>query len=184
VPRRSFTALLICLAATAGGSAFGAITNSINGQVSRDYFAITLSCDWAAAPAMAIERGAVEGAVIGLFYGVFLTVAVAASTRMRYPVWLTMRALAWSLGVVLACWVVGGVGGTILAEVKPSLWGFVFAGVPPRVSLPRFAWVGGSIVGAYVGTAVSFVIATVRVHLRWKRMGPPVHAFEVVGSQE
>jgi hypothetical protein len=170
------TLVMVWMATVAGGSVLGAVTNASDGQVSRDYFAIVMSWDWQAAPWRAVAQGAIEGAALGLFFGAGLAIVIAASTRMRCPLWLALRALALGMSIALMAWIVGGIAGTVLARVDPRLWGFVFVGVPPRVDLPRFAWVGGSIWGAYGGTAAGLVAAAVYLHVRWRRTAAPAFA--------
>src|SRR5205823_11163643 len=119
-------------------------------------------------------------AVLGIFFGVFLAIVSAASTRMRCPLPLAIRSLRLALGVVMVCWVTGGIVGLVLAHVMPSLWGFFFIGVPPRVNLPRFAWVGGSIWGAYAGAMLALLAASIDLHVRWRRMTRTAHGFAIV----
>jgi len=69
----------------------------------------------------------------------------------------------------------------VLARLWPQLWGFFFVGVPRRVNLPRFAWVGGTIWGAYAGTPLALLVSATLLHVRWKRMtGPRAYGFGVV----
>ena len=181
--RRFSTLVLLAVASPLCGVALGAFTNAINGQISADYFAIVMSWDWIAAPTRAIAQGMLEGFAVGLLFGFVLAIAVAASTRVQCPPRLALKALALALAIVVICWLIGGMVGTILARVRPSLWGFVFIGVPRRVNLPRFAWVGGSILGAYAGAAVALVAASVFLHIQWKRLAHPPGGFLVMPQQ-
>ena len=181
--RRFSTLVLIAIASPLCGLALGAVTNGINGQISRDYFAIVMSWDWSTAPIRAIPQGMLEGFAAGLLVGFVLAIAVAASTRVQCPPTLALKALALALAIVMICWVSGGVIGMVLARVRPSLWGFVFIGVPPRVNLPRFAWVGGSIWGAYAGASLGLIAASIFVHMRWKRIAHQPSGFLVVTQQ-
>src|SRR5207248_1018140 len=139
-----------------------------------------MSWDWSSSPLLAIGQGVIEGFAVGLLFGFFLAIVVAASTRVQCPPPLALRALGEALAIVIICWFVGGVAGTILARVQPSLWGFVFVGVPPRVNLPRFAWVGGSIWGAYAGAMLALLAASIDLHVRWRRMTRTAHGFAIV----
>jgi hypothetical protein len=179
-PQRSETPLILCFVATICGAVLGAVTNLIDGHVSRDYFAITMGCDWNAGAGLAVSDGAVAGTLLGLFFGALLAIAVSASTRLRCPPWLALRAFCEALAIVMLCWLAGGMAGATLARLWPRLWGFHFVGVPPRVNLSRFAWVGGTIWGAYGGTMLALNVCCVRVHLRWRRMSRSVSAFEVL----
>jgi len=181
VPRARWrTPLLLCLAATASGFGLGAIANAIDGQVSRDYFAIVMSWDWEFASVAAVVQGAFEGTLLGLVFGVFISAVLAASTKMRCPLPLAMDGLKMALAFVASSWLIGGITGTVLARLVPNLWGFVFVGVPPRVNLPRFAWVGGSIWGAYFGAAVAFLVTPIYLHVTWRRTTRRVHGFPMV----
>ena len=166
------------------GAALGAIMNAINGRVSADYVAIVMSWDWAAAPSRAILQGVLEGGVVGLVFAVFLFMVTAASTALRCPPGIAVRGLGVALATVAECWAIGGAIGVTLSLAWPQLWGFFFIGVPPRVNLPRFAWVGGSIWGAYGGAAVGLIAASVMLHRRWRRErgggGGGVRGFGVV----
>jgi hypothetical protein len=158
------------------------VSNSIDGLISRDYFAIVMSWDWQAAPFLAVLQGAIEGAVLGLFFGVFFVIVLAASTGLRCRPGLALRGLALALLIVISCWIIGGITGAVLARIEPRLWGFFFVGVPPRVNLPRFAWVGGSIWGAYAGTAIGLTTSAVYIHRAWRRITGRVRGFAVVAQ--
>lgn len=166
--------------APACGALLGAVMNAINGRVSADYFAIVMSWDWAAAPSRAILQGVLEGCAAGLLFAIGLLIIIAASTAMCCPAGLAVRALATALVIVAICWLIGGVSGVILARIRPRLWGSFFIGVPLRVNLVRFAWVGGSIWGAYGGMLIGLIVAGVSLHLRWRRMHAPRGAFAVI----
>jgi hypothetical protein len=152
----------------------------INGRVSPDYFAIVMSWDWADAPSLAVLQGMIEGAPVGFAFALFLSIVVAASTRMRCAIGPALRALAAALGIVVTAWMIGGVIGVTLSIIWPRLWGFFFIGVPPRVNLQRFAWVGGSIWGAYGGAAIGLIVASVMLHRQWRRTHGTPRAFAIV----
>ena len=179
-PRRWLTPLALCIAGPIAGVLLGAATNAINDSVCSDYFAIVMSWDGTHPILQAVVQGMLEGFALGLFFAFFFTIASAASTRLRCPLSLAMRTLAMAVAIVLVCWIVGGVAGVILSLIRPQLWGFFFVGVPSRVSLPRFAWVGGSIWGAYGGTILALIVCGIHVHLRWRRISGPTRAFAVL----
>lgn len=172
--------LIFCVGGPLCGAAIGSTLNAINGQVSRDFFAIVMSWDWSPAPVLAIGVGAMRGASAGLYVGVCLAICAAASTRLQCPTRLAVRSLLIVITFVLVCWDVGGGAGVLLAYRWPRFWGFVFVGVPPRVNLPGFAWVGGSICGAYAGIVIGTIVAAVGIHRAFKRAQPPTNAFEVL----
>jgi hypothetical protein len=177
----SFVApVVICIVAPIAGAILGAMMNTINGRVSADYFAIVMSWDWATAPTRAIFQGALEGFAAGLLFGFFFAIVIAASTRLRCPPPLALRTFFLAMAIVVIAWVIGGVIGVGLSLLWPKLWGFFFVGVPPRVNLPRFAWVGGSIWGAYGGSVIALIVASITLHLRWRQIQPPRRAFAVL----
>jgi hypothetical protein len=180
VERSWSTPIMLCIAGPLWGAVLGIITNAIDGAVCSDYFAIVMSWDGQSAAYRALFQSAIEGFALGLFFGFFLAVATAASTRLRCPRSLAMRALCLALAIVLICWSAGGVIGFVLAKIWPKLWGFFFIGVPPRVNLPRFAWVGGSIWGAHGGTLLGLIVCSVFIHIRWRRLNVPLAAFPVL----
>ena len=179
-PRRWRTPLVLCIAGSVAGTLLGAVTNAINDRVSSDYFSIVMSWDGTHSPLQAIAQGMLEGGALGLFFGFFFAIAAAASTRMRCPLRMALRVVMEAIVFVLFVWAVGGVIGIILAANWPNLWGFVFTGVPPRVNLLRFAWVGGSIWGSYAATPLAVLGGSLELHQRWKRISPPVHAFPIL----
>jgi hypothetical protein len=127
-----------------------------------------------------------EGWGAGLLFGFFLSIVIAASTRLRCPLPLAMRSLALALTIVAIAWLVGGIVGVALALIRPQLWGTFFVGVPSRLyaTLPRYAWVAGSITGAYAGVPISLVAASITLHLRWRRMQRPLQAFPVLPAAQ
>jgi hypothetical protein len=179
-PARWATPVVVCVVASLAGALFGAATNVINGRVSADYFAIVMSWDGQTAAVRAIVQGLFEGWAAGLLLGFFFCVVIAASTRLRCPPPLALRTLAIAPATAAAGWVIGGAIGVTLALLWPQLWGFFFVGVPPRVNLPRFAWVGGSIWGAYAGAVIGLVIASVTLHRRWQRTHGRTQGFGVL----
>jgi len=180
-PPRSFhTLAIICGIAPIAGAVLGAIMNTIDGQVSADYFAIVMSWDGQTAGIHAIAHGVLEGFAAGLLLGFFFAIVIAASTRGRCPLPLALRSFALAPAIAMIGWFFGGGIGVTLALLWPQLWGFFFVGVPPRVDLVRFAWVGGSIWGGYGGALIGLIVASITLHLRWRRMQGPRQAFAVV----
>jgi hypothetical protein len=179
--RRFGTLVTLLVIAPVAGAILGALMNTINGQVSSDYFAIVMSWDGQTAGIHAIAQGALEGFAAGLLLGFFFAIVIVASTHLRCPLSLALRTFALAPAITSVAWFLGGGFGVMLALLWPKLWGFFFIGVPPRVDLPRFAWVGGSIWGAYAGAVIGLIIASIILHLRWRRMHDRrPHAFPVV----
>lgn len=166
-----WTPLVVLATAIVVGIAMGALTNLINVRISREYFEKVMwwSGSVAVETRLAIQQGMLEGGALGTIAGIALSVTIAASARLRCPAGFGLRTLAVALGLALVCWFIGGGVGAFLGSTVPALWGTRFISVPLGASTVRFAWVGGSIWGAYAGTVIAALISTVGFHLRWKR---------------
>jgi hypothetical protein len=176
---RWLTPALLCFAGPLAGALVGAAANAIDDCISSDYFAIVMGWDGTHSILLAVAQGIFAGAALGLFFGFFLAITSAASTRLRCPPRLALRMLGAAMTVVLASWVTGGIIGVMWAMMVPQMWGFFFVGVPPRVNLPRFAWVGGTICGAYGGTVLALIVWSIELHRRWRAMNTPIGGFPV-----
>jgi hypothetical protein len=81
--------------------------------------------------------------------------------------------LRWLGHIVLAVnglWVVGGILGIGLAASQPQFFQGNFIGVPDdHRQMLRYAWVGGSIWGAYFGGPLAVIIGLVLFRVRWRR---------------
>lgn len=164
------------------GSVLGAATNVGNSFISPDYFRIVMN--WWAIPDVrvyAITQGAIEGAVLGGAFGIFIAIAGAFITRLRGTLTLTSGALLLAYCVVFVCWVLGGVTGVVFASVAPQTFmDMVMVRNMPRTTLLRFAWVGGSIWGAYGGTLIAMVAGVIFLRRRWVIVGKAAPAFSIV----
>ncbi len=174
------TPFALCLAAPLAGALFGAAANAVNDCVSPDYFAIVMGWDGMHSIFRAITEGMFAGAGLGAVFGFLLAITSAASTRLRCPLTLALRTLGMAIAVELAFWVLGGIIGVMWAIMAPQMWGFFFVGVPSRVSLPRFAWVGGTTCGAYGGTFLVVLVCSIALHQRWRQMNAPISAFPIL----
>ena len=68
-------------------------------------------------------------------------------------------------------WVVGDILGVALAAVQPLWFRYNFIGVPSdHHQMLRYAWVGGSIWGAYFGGAVAVIVGLARFGWNWRRI--------------
>ncbi len=171
---RWWTPIIIAPIAVLLGVIFGAMTNVVNACVSLDYFSIVM--DWEASPQVlwhwTILQGVLEGGVLGSIFGIIFSITIAASTRLRCPLVFAAKYLVKAVLVVLVCWIIGGVIGVTLSHSNRSLWGSVFIAVPPTLSLPRFAWVGGTINGAYLGVPIALLWLSILFHWRWRKSAP------------
>jgi len=177
--------LLLILIGLLLGIAIGAATNFVNGTVSEDYFRVVLFGPYAPNVRMlAVGQGMLEGGALGLFFGFVFALSSAASTGLRARLRFSSAILFTAVGIVLACWVIGGILGMSLAAAATDFFVRIFYRQTPSsfATLLRFAWVGGTIWGAYAGTALATVFGCVLMHLRWKKHiaedGDGVRAFE------
>ena len=166
------TPLLLPVVGTLLGVTVGACMNAVNAAVSTDYYVAVLGLDPRLEPVrfVIIMHGVVEGGILGLLFGVTFAVASAASTRLRMPFGTTLPTLLLAIAVTVTCALAGGGVGLAWAATDPA--GFhravPFADGFDGNGLRRFAWVGGSINGAYLGTAVAALVGCVHLHLRWR----------------
>jgi hypothetical protein len=154
------------------GVSVGAVTNAINLRVSQNYFERVMN--WRRdVPLRTILQGMLEGGVLGLFFGLTLSIASAASSRLRAPFRLVLRVLLNAVTIVLICWIAGGTIGACLATFDPQLFWLIIPVGPPSWGLTRFAWVGGTIWGAYAGTAIATLTGCIMLHRRWRSAAAP-----------
>jgi hypothetical protein len=151
------------------GVAVGAFTNAVNVQVSEQYFSSTMGWTSDVVP-LTVRQGMLEGGALGLFFGFVFSIAGAASSRLHAPLGMLLRVTWDAVSIVLICWIVGGPIGVALAAAMPDFFTSTFTQAPSEHrALLRFAWVGGTIWGAYGGTAIAALAGCVLFHLRWRR---------------
>src|SRR5215217_5539036 len=140
---------------TWAGAVLGFATNAVNGRVSPEYFETVMRWQREDVPAYAMVQGMFEGGALGLLFGLVFAVAAAASSRMRCPAGLASGVVWRAMLLALACWAAGGAAGVGLAALAGNWFGANFRGVPPEPGqMLRYAWVGGSIWGAYAAAAL------------------------------
>jgi hypothetical protein len=164
------------------GMGMGAATNIINGRVSPIYFVAFMAWDEDEAPTKAIPQGMLEGGALGLSYGIVLSIAAAASTRLRCSLSLAARAAVRAVPLSLGCWIIGGIIGMIWEQAGGPLYQAPFARVPPAGSARlAYAWVGGSIVGGYASAFIGALYVSIWLHLHWKkRAQSAAQGFEIL----
>jgi hypothetical protein len=150
----------------------GWFTNSIDAQVCPEYFEHVIGIGGSAAfvRSIALTEGVVEGFIFGMGFGVVIALTITLSTRLRCPLSLAFRFLFAAIVAILACWLLGGILGMLVGYFAPSAWLERTFPMARYLSMPRFLWVGGSIWGAYIGTAIGVGICSIGLHLRWKRI--------------
>ena len=152
------------------GAVLGFVTNAVNGRVSPDYFEAVMRWPRDDVPAYAVVQGMFEGGALGLFFGLVFGVAVAASSRLRCPVGLAAPVVWKVMLLALVCWAAGGAAGVALAAMAGDSFAATFVRVPPDpAEALRYAWVGGSIWGAYAAAVMGVVYGAVSLHRRWHR---------------
>jgi hypothetical protein len=170
---RWWTPLIVLVAAPALGAAIGAATNLVNVLISPDYFRVVMNVMWYLGPlgvrGFAVREGLIEGAALGCAVGLLMSISIAGSTRLQCPLAFALQHLAIVLGIVFGCWILGGLAGMVLMWRMPNLWGTFFWSVPIGASPFGLSWVGGTIWGAYAGSAIALAASTIILHLRWKR---------------
>jgi hypothetical protein len=167
---------LLGLAATtiAAGAIVGGATNAINGAVSDAYFRGVMRWEdvddvWRASVAM----GIFSGLMYGVFAAVVLTLVVGVVSRAQCPYAFAARQMFAIVVGVLVCWAVGGLIGLGLAALSPEFFRRTFLAVPESAGeMLRYAWVGGSIMGAMTGGVLALVIGCILFTARWRRAHP------------
>jgi hypothetical protein len=163
--------LFILVMGPLGGALLGALTNLINGSISWEYFSIVMGWDPVASGFLAIPQGMLEGGALGTLFGVVVAFAFGVMTRFSGGLALAVRAWLLAAMTVLVCWTIGGACGAILGYTEPDLFRALFPlSRALSAGIVRFAWVGGSIWGAYAGTVVGCVLACVYLYVKWRRV--------------
>ena len=179
------TPVVLPVAGLTLGAAVGLVTNAVNARVSTGYFVAVLGIAPGDAANLIFLHGVVEGGILGLAFGLIFALAASASSRLRVPLQTALVSLALAIAVTVACSIAGGAVGATWAAASPSSF---HAACPLATGfaggdLSRFGWVGGTIDGAYVGTAVAALVGCVHLHVRWRsirRLAGRARAFTVL----
>jgi hypothetical protein len=169
-PTRPFALVAISATTILFGAAFGATTNAINGVVSPTYFIRVMGWSTSNVWAESVAEGVFEGLVIGTMLSVIFTLTTGLVTQATVEYLTLLRCLLRIAVAVFCLWAIGGVAGVVLAYAFPGFFGNTFIGVPDSASeMLRYAWVGGSIWGEYMGGPLGMTVALVLFSVRWKR---------------
>jgi hypothetical protein len=165
------------------GLSLGALTNSINTLISPYYFRRVMywnDLDNERVFLLAIRQGIFEGAILGVAYAIFFSIAAGMITGLRCPLRLVVQCLVVAILIVLGSWLVGGLVGLGWALLSPGTFQASVRTAPSEyaVLLP-FAWVGGTIYGAYAGTIISATYAAFFFR-QWRRTFFTERGFAVV----
>src|SRR6185437_4806174 len=164
---------LIGIAATTilAGMLVGASSNAINGIVSPTYFINVLG--WQGVPnvwSASIVQGLFEGSVLGAVLSAIFTTTIGIVTRATCPYRMGLNCLGRILLAVYVFWGVGGIVGMLLADFNSHYFQSTFTKVPNgHTEMLKFAWVGGSIWGAYIGGPLAFIVGLGEVRIHWRR---------------
>jgi hypothetical protein len=168
--RRWATPILIFLIAVILGAVTGALSNWFNVEISDRYFLAIMNWPADDVQWLAVHQGIFEGSCLGAFFGLVFSIASGATSQLRLPLGAALRVVGRALLIVLCCWTIGGLLGVGLDANFPHFFEDTFVGVPswsPNEAL-FYAWVGGTIWGAYAGTAIATLTGCVILHRRWR----------------
>jgi hypothetical protein len=169
-PKRPLSLIEIGAATVLTGILFGASTNAVNGAVSETYFMSVMGWQdhvWA----LSVVQGVLEGFVFGILLSAVSTTTIGIVTRAGCDLGTGLRWLRGVLLAVYALWVLGGITGVTLAAAQPQFFHSSFIGVPSgRADMLRYAWVGGSIWGAYGGGLLAVIVGLILFRRSWRRM--------------
>lgn len=152
------------------GALVGGLTNAVNGAVSPQYFRNIMRWHdvrdiWRAS----IAQGIFEGLIHGIFFAAVFATVVGVVTRGRCRYLYVARFMLGVAVAVLGCWSLGGIIAMGLAALSPEFYRRAFTGVPEEFGpMLRYAWVGGSILGATFGGLLSAVLGSVIFRIKWK----------------
>lgn len=147
----------------------GSTTNVINGAVSPTYFTSVMGWQydvwfWS------VMEGWLEGFVFGILLSIVFTTAIGIISRATCELSTAMRWLGRIVLGTYALWALGGLCGVALAASLPRFFQTHFIEVPSdRSQMLRYAWVGGSIWGAYAGGPISVIVGLLFFRSWWHR---------------
>jgi hypothetical protein len=167
---KSINLLLLWLAGVLGAAIIGALTNTINGQVSPLYFVTILG--WESVDQVsraAVAQGIYEGMLTGLLFSTLFAASLGVISRLKCPISDGLRYLGYLLLTTLITWCLGGTIAVGLAFLSPEFYQNAFYGVPEPIDLMlRYAWVGGSIWGVQLGGFGALVLWVIIFWANWQ----------------
>ena len=163
--------VILFVVGVALAAALGGVFNAINGRVSPLYFATIIGWTgvsniwWAS-----IEQGIKQATLIGCVLSALLSIGLAVMSRGKCPLDLGLHFLMGVFAAISLCWTFGGIVAIWMVLKYTAFYRQTFIGVPDEVGeMVRYAWVGGSIWGAYAGSVLSIAVAFVIFRARRKR---------------
>ncbi len=162
---------LVALLCMSAAWTIGTGTNFINGHISLIYFQTLVGWMYGQMGiGDVVFQGLLESTVVGLIFTLIFGVTYAASTGARCPVRPVIRIVATAVGIAFALWIVGGVLGLLWATLSPSSFRAAIPIIPDDLTdLHGWGWVGGSIIGAYVGGVLTIFGSPIVLHFYWRR---------------
>jgi hypothetical protein len=162
--------LALLIVGVAGGAALGALTNSVNGALSPQYFRDVM--DWYGSNiwTSAVGQGALEGVIYGLAYAVIFIGIIATASRRRCRFQIALRYAGVTFALALAFWLLGGAVAVAFAWLCPNLCDPDFFGDHfTWPALGYYAWVRGSIWGVVYGGLCSVFLTNAIYAFRHRR---------------
>lgn len=109
-----------------------------------------------------VAQGIFEGIIYGVIFAVIFTAVAVHSMKNDYQYLTALKYIGSVAAAILFCWVIGGLLAMGLATLSPEFYRTTFIKVPEDFNeMLKYAWVGGSIWGAVIGTILSGIIACV-----------------------
>jgi hypothetical protein len=169
-PPRPFNLAAVAVTGVLAGGFLGATTNAVNGSVSPLYFITILH--WGSVENIhraSVALGAFEGLLFGVFLSCVFTLGVGVITGSACTYRFALKHLLGILAGTYGSWALGGMAVLGLATLSPEFYRRTFIGVPEEfASMLGYAWVGGSIWGAELGSLVCVILGLVLLRSNWR----------------
>jgi hypothetical protein len=141
------------------GSAFGAMTNLVNGLISPQFFADVMNIRddlWL----NSVRNGIIRGAMFGAVYGTVFVLLLAWISRPRCEPAVALRYVALTILFALALWILGGLLATLYVSLTGALADPFWLGKhASQSSRLLYAWVRGSIFAVEACGIVSVLLS-------------------------
>lgn len=153
------------------GGLIGAVTNMLNGIISPYYYRATMYWNFEEIWTAAVAQGILEGLLYGIIFSIIFTITFGLVTKGKGTYIFAFQQLLKLMGIVLICWVAGGLLAIFLVNLSPDFYRAHFPMTPfNKTEMIKFAWVGGSIWGAIIGGLLSAVIGIVAIKNNWRQV--------------
>lgn len=150
---QSMSIVITCIFA---GICIGALSNLINGSVSPYYFQAVMDWHFADIPRAALVQGIFEGLLNGAFLSIIFTAGFFLITKGKSTYMTAAKLIGQIVCITLLFWTLGGLIAMGLATLSPDFYQSMFPLTPSNPGeMLHFAWVGGSIWGAMIGSIIA-----------------------------